>query len=183
MSRILSFFLIIVLSAIITHLVLILGEPKLKNEKIWKVIKNEIPLAQLSLLDEKLGNTIPQFQTLDPNFEYGFCRFDLTHGGFVLSLPVNQFYVEAIVYSDKNEYLFTADYNSAYENILSLYILNNRQILALQNTLPKIADYAQFYKSTIDEGYLMMRFFTPNQSAHDQAKLLLQQGECKTIQR
>ncbi|MBZ0215962.1 MAG: DUF1254 domain-containing protein [Fimbriimonadaceae bacterium] len=162
---------------IIVHIVSVLILPSMAQNDAWAKLSRYGSFNDLYLLPSATPQIEP-VADMDPGIRYAICRFDLSTGPLKIVAAIPQTYWSLAIYDEGGSNYYTLNNRSAGRNTLTLWIANQRQILAMEPDDPENADDRLVVKSRGRYGIAMFRILIPDASFETIARSIFNKSNC-----
>lgn len=180
MSRLLLAILIGLVGAAIVHLAIVLMLPWVSANSSAAYIQDIASPYETVILD-KNAITKQQNPHLDPLFETALCRYDLSEGAARFSASGQPLYWSLSVYDASGTVFFSANDRIADSPNVDLIIANKQQLRYVRENTPEEISEAIIAPTDSDEGFLLLRVFSPDQSWKPVVDNYLSTFECELL--
>ena len=117
----------------------------------------------------------------DPLFQAAACRFDITdlpaHITGVGTTP----YWSISVYNRQGENIYSINDRTAIADQLDLVVATPLQMIELNKTKPAAAENSVLIEADMDEGFVVVRSFVPDESWRSQVDAFLKSASCTPL--
>ncbi|KXF78288.1 hypothetical protein ATN84_00330 [Paramesorhizobium deserti] len=178
MGRLFHALLVGLIGAGIVHVAALLLVPVYSDRNAWSRISGYGAPYRFHLLEtEKDGRG----GAGDPLFQEAACRFDLTDGPARITTGGNVPFWSVSIYNRSAENLYSFNDRTSTDGRLDLVIANPVQMINLKKDLPEAAAQSILVEQDIDEGIVVIRGFTPDQSWQPSVRDFLSDAGCASL--
>ncbi len=164
--------LIIVSTAIITHLLLIIYWANNSPNSPYLRVAELLEVNKFHVVNESFGKGILQFESQD--LRYGVCHYALNEQALILNATINNGFGIVTVYSQFGEALFSI-------NSRQTKMENLRLALLLEGAPNNLPDGLVFHRIKSSKGMVVVRLATSDQSYNANVELQLKMANCQVI--
>ncbi len=165
MHRLLHAILLGLVGAGIVHIVVLLMVPAYSQRDAWSALSEVSNFHTITRLDPP--GAAPLLGSIDPLFNAVGCRFDLSEGVVRLNGGGKVPYWSLSVYDRAGQNVFSVNDNSTPNPNLDFVVATPVQMIELRNALPPEFDGSVFIEADIDEGIVVVRAFSPDDTWED----------------
>jgi uncharacterized membrane protein len=180
MGKLLRALLFGLVGAGIVHIAVVLLIPYYSDRNAWSRISSYGDDWQFhKVTDTGKPGTAPL--AFDPFFQAAACRFDITdlpaHITGVGTLP----YWSISVYNRQGENIYSINDRTAIADQLDLVVATPLQMIELNKSKPLAAENSVLIEADMDEGFVVIRSFVPDESWKDQVDAFLKSASCTPL--
>lgn len=162
MARFLHAIILGLVGAGIIHIAVLLMVPAYSQRDAWSALSELSNYNNVTRLDRPGAE--PVIGSIDPLFNVVACRFDLSDGVVRLLGGGKIPYWSMSVYNRAGQNIFSVNDSSTSGSSFDFVIATPAQMIELRNTMPADFDRSIFVEADIDEGIVVVRAFTPDES-------------------
>ncbi|GAB1581384.1 MULTISPECIES: DUF1254 domain-containing protein [Phyllobacteriaceae] len=179
MGRLFHALLVGLIGAGIVHVAVLMLVPVYSDRNAWSRISGYGAPYRFHLIEaEKDGRGGAH----DPLFQEAACRFDLTGGPVrITAAGDNVPFWSVSIYNRSAENLYSLNDRTSTDGKLDLVIANPVQMLNLKKDLPETAAQSILIEEDMDEGIVLIRGFTPDESWQPPVRDFLSKAGCALL--
>lgn len=162
-------FLVLVLTAIFTHLAIIVFWPETNSDSPYLRISKLIEPHKFFIVSDDFGADLLQFESQD--LRYGICHYDLQDEALVLSANINDGFGILTVYSEYGEVLFSINSRQTKMQQLKFALLLD----GAENNLPT---GMVFHRIRDKKGMVIVRLAVSDKAYYDKIETQLASATC-----
>lgn len=162
MTRLLYAILLGLVGAGIVHIVVLLMVPSHSQRDAWTTLSQHSNYYFPTRLDQP--GAPPLIASIDPLFSAIACRFNLDENIVRVHGRANLPYWSISVYDRAGQNIFSFNDRSSSDGQLDFVVATPVQMIELRNAMPPEFDDSVFVEAEIDEGIVVVRAFTPDES-------------------
>ncbi|MEJ1118448.1 DUF1254 domain-containing protein [Phyllobacterium sp. CCNWLW109] len=180
MGKLLRALLFGLVGAGIIHIAVVLLVPYYSDRNAWSRIS---AYGEDWQFHTATGEPRPGMARLafDPLFQAAACRFDITdlpaHITGIGTLP----YWSISVYNRQGENIYSINDRTAIADQLDLVIATPLQMIELNKSKPVAAENSVLIEADMDEGFVVIRSFVPDESWGEQVASFLKNANCSPL--
>ena len=165
MARFLHAIILGLVGAGLVHIAVLLMVPAHSQRDAWSAMSELSNYNTVTRLDRPGAE--PVISSIDPLFNVVGCRFDLGEGVVRLLGGGKIPYWSMSVYNRTGQNIFSVNDSSTSGTSMDFVIATSAQMIELRNAMPAEFDRSIFVEADIDEGIVVVRAFTPDESWED----------------
>ena len=163
MGRLLYLLLVGVVGAGMVHIASLFLIPHVSESDAWSRLATLAEPETFAIIEP--GSPIAaSMRVLDPRFMTAACRFSLRDGPVLLSGEGHPPFWSISIYNRHGENIFSLNDRIATDGILSIAVVTPLQMIELQNDMPTELSKSILAEADIDDGFVVLRAFVPDQS-------------------
>lgn len=180
MSRLFLAIITGLLGAAILHLAIVFMLPWVSENSSAAYIQDIAPPFETVILKND-ALTSQRNPHLDPLFQNAICRYDLSEGSARFSAKGRPLYWSLSVYDVTGTVIFSANNRIADNTNVDLVVVNTQQLRAVRENTPAEISQAIVALTDSDEGFVLLRVFSPDQSWKPIVDDYLDSVQCKLL--
>lgn len=150
----------LVLAGII-HIIIILLIPTFGTKDASDQLSQNNSLWEFVTLSSEGAENIAE---IDPFFEIGACRYDLTDDSLLVFGPDTDAFWSASVFTEDGKILYSMSKRTAIEGKLSILVVNPVQMSNLREIQPEEIETSILVETQSNKGFLVLRVLAPDGS-------------------
>ncbi len=162
---------------LIIHIVSVLILPSLAENNAWSRLSRFGGFNTLHILPPATPQ-IEAIPDMDPSLRYAICRYDLETGPLKIVTTIPRYYWSLAIYDQSGGNYFTLNNRSAGRETLTLWIADQRQILAMEPDGQEDVEERLIVKSNGRYGIAMLRILVAGPSHETFARSILANSTC-----
>lgn len=166
--------------SIIVHLIIIFLLPGLSANSTWLLVTETTDVGIPKQIDSSIAEK-NQNLFLDPMFEVAACRFDLSEGVMRITANGETLLWTVAVFDPSGTAIFSANDRIANSRNVDIAIVNKSQLRFARQNTPDELSQSIIASVEQNEGYALLRVFTPDQSWKSNTKEFLDSMRCEFL--
>lgn len=162
---------------LIIHIISVLILPSMAEHNAWARLARYGGFNTLHVLPAATPQ-IEAIADMDPSIRYAICRYDLEKGPLKIVATIPQNYWSLAIYDQSGGNYFTLNNRSAGRDSLTLWIADQRQILALEPENQEDAEDRLIVKSLSRYGIAIFRILVASASYETIARATFASSNC-----
>lgn len=147
----------------IVHIAVLLLLPQLTQRDAWSRLASASEVYVVAPADGS-GGAKPVVEAPDPLFRAVACRFDLRDGPVRVEAEGQVPFWSASVYGRSGQNVYNFNDRTAADGRLDFVVVTPAQMIDMRKDLPADLETSVFVEADIDEGIVVVRAFTPDDS-------------------
>lgn len=177
MRRVLHALLLGLFGAGIVHIAVLLLIPEFSERDAWSRLAMKSDFYVMTPLTAEKGGP-PVVKSVDPLFAAAACRFDLGDGMAQVRASGHVPFWSVSVYDRNGHNLYSFNDRSAGKGVLDVVVLTPTQMIAVRKDLPEDLAGSVFVEADTDQGIVVIRALTPDESWRPRVARFLEQASC-----
>lgn len=170
--RFLKPFIVLILTAIVSHLAIIIFWPETNSDSPYQRISRLIEPHKFIILSDEFGADLLQFESQD--LRYGICHYDLDDQALLLTANINDGFGILTVYSEFGEVLFSI--NSRQTQMAQL-----RFALLLEGVENNLPTGMVFHRIEKKKGMIIIRLAVSDEAYNEKVEQQLTSASCEAV--
>lgn len=180
MGKLLYSLIVGVIGAGLVHIATLFLIPNVSENDAWSRLVTLAAPETLAIIEP--GSPIAaSMRVLDPRFITASCRFSLRDGPVLLSGEGHPPFWSISIYNRHGENMFSLNDRIATDGALSIALVTPLQIIELQNEMPPELAKSILAEADIDEGFVVLRTFVPDQSYEAGVRKFITSATCQAF--
>lgn len=164
--------IILILTAIVTHLSIVVFWPQTNSDSPYLRISKFIEPHKFFILSDDFGADLLQFESQD--LRYGVCHYDLDDEALVLNANINDGFGILTVYSEFGEVLFSINSRQTKMQQLEFALL-------LENAANNLPTGMVFQRIHSKKGMIIIRLAVSDKAYYDKIEQQLASATCQAV--
>lgn len=177
MTRLLHAIVLGLFGAGVIHIAVLVLVPSYSQRDAWSALSERANYYTMTRLDPP--DAEPLIGSIDPLFNAVACRFDLEDGVVRVSGRGDMPYWSISIYDRQGQNVFSLNDRSSSNGALDFVVATSAQMIELRNALPAEFDRSVFVEADINEGIVVVRAFSPDESWQPTISRHLQSIACR----
>ena len=162
----------------VIHIAIVFMVPFYASNDAWARIRDFKADYRFTILPQAAPDT-EVLSSLDPRMMHALCRFDLTPGPVRITVGFPDTFWSAAVFDRRGRNVYSLSEGSAERSDLELTLITPVQMALLRQDPPASLETAIIVERAMDEGFVLLRAFVPDESAADVIRSALSAAGCQ----